>query len=510
MGVLHIGGGDAVADCLGQDGLVVDAGSVVGDLDDDLASGVLGGEQDLAHGVFSGGDAVLHVFLDAVVHGVADHVHDGVSDGVHDGLVHLGVLAHQGELHLLVQLFAHIPDDAVHLLEGVGHRNHPQGHGHVLQLVRKLAQLPGGLGEGVQMQALQVRRAGDHGLGNDDLAHDGGELVQLAQAHADEALLLALALGVLLGGAGLGRRSGGRLLGGGSGLGGSGGGLRRRGRGGYIILLLVGVDGAGGHDDGHGPGPVLLAAELEEEAVLDHHLGQGGVALHAGGLVGKVRFGAEALNGGDQHEGPEVLHAAALVKEDPEAEGELGAALRGLGGDGGGGSRLRRRGGSRRRRGSGLGWNFFPLNFGDQTINISKETVDIFIKRLFCLHLLHFLPEIVYRVEHNVEERRTVLVLHHGHGALPNEEEHVLDAVGDPGQRIELHHGGRALDGMHDAEDFIDVVLRECIFLFRVQNDALQLLKKRIGFVDVHIQDIIVAHENTTLSAFFITIDLLR
>ena len=63
---------------------------------------------------------------------------------------------------------------------------------------------------------------------------------------------------------------------------------------------------------------------------------------------------------------------------------------------------------------------------------------------------------------------------------------------------------------MHDAEDFIDVVLRECIFLFRVQNDALQLLKKRIGFVDVHIQDIIVAHENTTLSAFFITIDLLR
>ena len=39
-----------------------------------------------------------------------------------------------------------------------------------------------------------TRRAGDHGLGNDDLAHNGGKLVQLAQAHADEALLLALVL----------------------------------------------------------------------------------------------------------------------------------------------------------------------------------------------------------------------------------------------------------------------------------------------------------------------------
>ena len=82
--------------------------------------------------------------------------------------------------------------------------------------------------------------------------------------------------------------------------------------------------------------------------------------------------------------------------------------------------------------------------------------------------------------------------------------------VGDPGQRVKLHHGGRAFDGMHDPENFVDIILRECIFLFRVKNNALQLLKKRVGFIDVHIQDIIVAHENTTLSAFFITIDLLR
>ncbi len=219
--------------------------------------------------------------------------------------------------------------------------------------------------------------------------------------------------------------------------------------------------------------------------MLNDSLGQRGVVFHPGGLVGEVRLGAEALDGGNQHKGPQVLHAAALVKEDPEPVGELGAALRGLGNGGG------RLGGGRGGRGGSLRgrrlWNFFPLNFSDQTINISKETVDIFVKGLFCFYLLHFLSEVVHRMEHHVEERRTVLVLHHGHGAFPNQEEHVLDAVRNLGQRIEFHHGGRALDGMHDAENLIDVVLGECIFLFRVQNNALQLLKKRIGFVDIHI-----------------------
>ena len=129
-------------------------------------------------------------------------------------------------------------------------------------------------------------------------------------------------------------------------------------------MLLVGVDGPGGHDDGHGPGPVRLAAELEEEAVLNHHLGQGGVRVHAGGLICEVRVGAKTLDRGDQHKGPEILHAAALVKKDPQAIGKIGAALRGLGGNGGRRGRLLGGGGGR-RLGGGFRWNFFPLNFGD-------------------------------------------------------------------------------------------------------------------------------------------------
>ena len=78
------------------------------------------GEDDLAHGVLPGGDALLLGLLQAVVHGVAHDVHDGVADAVHDGLIHLGVLAHQGQPGPLAQLLAHIPDDTVHLLEILG------------------------------------------------------------------------------------------------------------------------------------------------------------------------------------------------------------------------------------------------------------------------------------------------------------------------------------------------------------------------------------------------------
>ena len=359
------------------------------------------------------------------------------------------------------------------------------------------------------MEPFQVRRGGDHGLGDDDLAHDGGELVQLAQSHADEALLLVL----LVIGAG---RSGGSGFSGSGGLGSRCGRLRSGRllrlllrRGGDIVVGLVGVHGTRLPDHGNGFLPVLGVFKHQQKAVVDDLLGGGGVALHGGGVVEEVRLGAEALNRGDEHVGPQVLHAAAVVKEHPQLIGEVGIAGAGGGVVGaagiGGGSGRRRGGGGRCGLGSGGGLfrRLLALNFSDQAINICKEAVDIFVKGLFCLHLLHFLAEIVHRVEHHVEQRGTVRLLHHGHRAFPDEEEHVFNPVGDGRQGVELHHGGGALDGMHDPENLVYIVLGEGIFLFCVQNDRLQLLQQRVGFVDIHIQDVIAAHGNTTSFVFF-------
>ena len=55
--------------------------------------------------------------FNGVVHRVADHVHERVSNGFVDGLIHFGIAALGDEIHFLIQLLAHIPDDAVHLLE---------------------------------------------------------------------------------------------------------------------------------------------------------------------------------------------------------------------------------------------------------------------------------------------------------------------------------------------------------------------------------------------------------
>ena len=41
---------------------------------------------------------------------------------------------------------------------------------------------------------------------------------------------------------------------------------------------------------------------------------------------------------------------------------------------------------------------------------------------------------------------------------FPNIKEHILYMMGNGGNRIKLHHGGRALDGVHDTEDFIYVI----------------------------------------------------
>ena len=55
-------------------------------------------------------------------------------------------------------------------------------------------------------------------------------------------------------------------------------------------------------------------------------------------------------------------------------------------------------------------------------------------------------------------------------------------------QVIEAHHRGRALDCVHNTENFLDVFAIESICLFRAQQDFVKLFEKRICFKEVHIK----------------------
>ncbi len=220
----------------------IQALSVIGNGNDDFPADVFGGQGNAALGGLALLEALLRQ-LDAVVHGVADHVHKGVADGFVDGLVHLGIAALGDKIHVLIQLFAHIPDDAVHPLENAGKGHHADGHDHVLELVGELSQLAGGFVKVIQLQAPQFGVAHHHGFGGDDLPHQVHQLVQLGLVDADEALLHLAGAGRRGGGSsgrsrdrgGLGRR----------GLPASGrGGLSLLGRGalGSVLNNLVGLD----------------------------------------------------------------------------------------------------------------------------------------------------------------------------------------------------------------------------------------------------------------------------
>ena len=102
-----------------------------------------------------------------------------------DVLINLCFLTNQHQPRLLAQLLGHIPDDAVHLLEGTLQRHHAQCHHAVLQLPINLVQLPGSLLEIVQLKAGQVRILGNHGLGNNQFPYQVHQLVQLVHPDAD-------------------------------------------------------------------------------------------------------------------------------------------------------------------------------------------------------------------------------------------------------------------------------------------------------------------------------------
>ena len=347
--------------------------TVVLNLNDDFTSGIPGGKDHLAHRVLAGLDAIFLIVLDAMVHGISDDVHDGITDAVHDGFIHFSVLAHQGQFGALIQLFAHITHNAVHLLEGARDRDHPQGHGHILQLVGELAQLTCGLGELIQIQSLQIWGRCDHAFGNDDFAHQSIELIQLVQVHADQALLGMLSRGGKRPSLRSRSRFGGRLSrrffcslrrsfrsGSGFRLGGS-------------VLCLIGTHRTGSGHSLNGVVTLFLVLEKERETMFNNLLRSVLIGFHVGRFKGKISLRTEVPDGVDYHKGAQILHAAALVEHHVEGVGEFCVCSRCLSGSLGSAFGSVCRGTFGGVFGS---VRFFALNFSHQALNIFQKGVD--------------------------------------------------------------------------------------------------------------------------------------
>jgi len=71
---------------------------------------------------------------------------------------------------------------------------------------------------------------------------------------------------------------------------------------------------------------------------------------------------------------------------------------------------------------------------------------------------------------------------------IPDVEEQIFHRMGQRGDGGEHHHARRTLDGVHDAENLVDVLLREGFRLFRVQQDFLEGLEQLVRFEDEHVQ----------------------
>ena len=107
--------------------------------------------------------------------------------------------------------------------------------------------------------------------------------------------------------------------------------------------------------------------------------------------------------------------------------------------------------------------------------------------------MVDFLTEEVDGLKKKIEQIRTERFRYNGDGLFPDNGEKILRPMRNGHEGIVFHHGRRTLDGVHDAEDGIDVVVREGVLLFSGQHDAVQLLQKAVGFKKVCTQDAVVA-----------------
>ena len=118
----------------------------LGDLDDDLTTGVVGAQGHCALLTLPGGDA-LRGWLDAVVDGVAHQVGQRVLDRLEQRPVQLGLPTQHGEGDLALQRRGQVAHHAGHLVPHVVDGLHACLHHAFLQLTGDEAEALGGAGE---------------------------------------------------------------------------------------------------------------------------------------------------------------------------------------------------------------------------------------------------------------------------------------------------------------------------------------------------------------------------
>ena len=183
---------EALRDRLGLDAVGVETAAVVGDLDDDVAAFVIGGQPDVAVLGFAGG-APLGRRLEAVIGRIAHHVRERILDQVEHLAVELGLGAVHFEFDLLAEFVGEIAHDARQLLPGIADRLHARLHDAFLQLggdVREPLQRRLEFGIVVAAHDLEQLVARQH-----QLRHHGHQLFERIDGDADR---LVAAFGVVV------------------------------------------------------------------------------------------------------------------------------------------------------------------------------------------------------------------------------------------------------------------------------------------------------------------------
>ena len=80
--------------------------------------------------------------------------------------------------------------------------------------------------------------------------------------------------------------------------------------------------------------------------------------------------------------------------------------------------------------------------------------------------------------------------------------------VSDIGERSELHHGTRTLNGVHDSENFIYVICGEIPYLFVCDKHFIQLIQERFRLQEIGVQHSFhcTIHSFTTFSYLLICV----
>ena len=99
------------------------------------------------------------------------------------------------------------------------------------------------------------------------------------------------------------------------------------------------------------------------------------------------------------------------------------------------------------------------INLCDEAINFLQQRVDIICESFPVLNVLNLLSEEVDGLEKQIKQLRPEAFRHDGNGLLSQDSKEILGPVGDGHERIEFHHGRRALDGVHNTENRIDVIV---------------------------------------------------